>query len=62
MIERILALSISTEFDAIGARQRARQIAVACGFTVIDQSRIATVVSELARNIFNYAGSGTVSF
>jgi signal transduction histidine kinase len=62
MIERILALAVTTEFDVIGARQRARQIAAACGFTALDQARIATVVSELARNIFNYTAAGTVSF
>ena len=62
MIERILAIAVTSEFDVIAARQRARQIAAACGFTALDQARIGTVVSELARNIFNYAGAGTVSF
>ncbi|HEU5434783.1 MAG TPA: sensor histidine kinase [Telluria sp.] len=62
MLEPILALAVTTEFDVIGARQRARQLAAACGFTALDQARIGTVVSELARNIFNYAGAGTVSF
>lgn len=62
MIEQILVTAVSSEFDVIAARQRARQIAAGCGFGVLDQARIATVVSELARNIFNYAGAGTVSF
>ena len=62
MIERILAIAVNNEFDVIAARQRARQIAAACGFGALDQARIATVVSELARNIFNYASAGTVSF
>ena len=62
MIERILATAVSTEFDVIAARQRARQIAAACGFAALDQARIGTVVSELARNIFNYAGAGTITF
>ena len=31
------------------------------GFGAIDQARIATAVSELARNIFLYAGTGTVT-
>lgn len=30
------------------------------GFSVVDQCRIATSISELARNIFLYAGKGTV--
>ena len=33
-----------------------------CGFGVQDQVRIATAVSELARNVYNYAGSGKVHF
>ena len=57
-----LTIAIRTEFDVIASRLRARQIAAFCGFTTLDQARIATVVSELARNIFNYAGSGTVEF
>lgn len=62
MIEKILTLGVGTEFDVIAARQRARQIAAACGFGALDQARISTVVSELARNIYNYAGTGSVLF
>ena len=62
MTQPILRLNVHTEFDVIAARQRARQIAGACGFGSVDQARIGTVVSELARNIFNYAGAGSVSF
>lgn len=60
--QKILTIGVNTEFDVIVARQRARQIAAACGFGSVDQARIGTVVSELARNIFNYAGTGSVSF
>jgi signal transduction histidine kinase len=62
MLEKILTLRVDTEFDVIVARQRARQIAAACGFSSVDQARISTVVSELARNIINYARDGSVSF
>lgn len=62
MLERLLTLAVANEFDVIAARQRARQIAAACGFAALDQARIGTVVSELARNIFNYAGAGTATF
>jgi signal transduction histidine kinase len=60
--QAVLTLAVQTEFDVIATRQRARQIALLCGFTALDQARIATVVSELARNIFNYAVAGTVTF
>jgi signal transduction histidine kinase len=62
MTDKILAFGVDTEFDVIVARQRARQIAAACGFGALDQARIGTVVSELARNIVNYAVAGSVSF
>ncbi|MET0858163.1 MAG: hypothetical protein ABWY27_15525, partial [Telluria sp.] len=60
--QAVLTLAVQTEFDVIATRQRARQIASLSGFTALDQARIATVVSELARNIFNYAVAGTVTF
>ena len=44
------------------ARQRARQIAALLGFDGQDQTRIATAVSEIARNAFRYAGGGKVEF
>src|SRR5437870_6349915 len=42
--------------------QRARQIAGLLGFDTRDQTRIATAVSEIARNAFTYAGGGHVEF
>jgi signal transduction histidine kinase len=62
MTQPILTVDVKSELDVIAARQRARQLAALCGFTMLDQVRIATVVSELARNIVNYASSGTVHF
>ena len=46
----------------MAARQRARQIAGLLGFEAQDQTRIATAVSEIARNAFRYAGGGEVEF
>lgn len=59
---RILKMLISSEVDVVGARQRAREIAVLCVFNQQDQARIATSVSELARNTVSYAGGGQVTF
>jgi signal transduction histidine kinase/CheY-like chemotaxis protein len=59
---RILSVNIQHEPDVVLARQRARQIAGLLGFEVQDQTRIATAVSEIARNAFVYAGGGTVEF
>ncbi len=38
------------------------QIAALCGFGLQDQARIATAVSEIARNVYNYAAPGRVEF
>jgi signal transduction histidine kinase len=58
----LLALSIGDESDIVVARQRARQIAARLGLSHQDQARLATAVSEIARNAFQYAGSGRVEF
>lgn len=62
MMQRLLTVAILSEIDVVGARQRARHIAALCGFGQQDQVRISTIVSELARNVFRYAGEGHVDF
>ncbi len=58
----LLTLELRYEHDVVLARQRGRQIARLLGFDSQDQTRIATAISELARNAFEYAGGGKVSF
>jgi signal transduction histidine kinase/DNA-binding response OmpR family regulator len=58
----ILTINIASENDLILCRQRARQIAGLLGFEAQDQTRIATAVSEIARNAFRYAGKGKTTF
>jgi PAS domain S-box-containing protein len=62
MTEQIAAVAIRQERDVVLARQRARQIAEILGFDRQDQTRIATAISELARNAFQYAGGGEVAY
>src|SRR5215510_830967 len=62
MTPRVLTVALQFEDDVVLARQRARQIARLLGFEAQDQTRIATAVSEIARNAFRYAGSGKVEF
>ncbi|NJN65434.1 MAG: anti-sigma regulatory factor [Chloroflexaceae bacterium] len=52
---------IQSDLDIVTARSKARDIAKSLGFGAVDQARIATAVSELARNIFLYADSGHVA-
>ena len=58
----IVTLPIETESDVVTVRQRARRIAELLGFERQDQTRIATAVSEIARNAFGYAGRGRAEF
>jgi signal transduction histidine kinase/DNA-binding response OmpR family regulator len=62
MAHRIIAVAIDFEQDVVAARQRARQIAGVLGFDGQDQARIATAVSEIARNALRYAGRGDAEF
>jgi signal transduction histidine kinase/CheY-like chemotaxis protein len=58
----LLRMDIRYEHDVVLARQRARQVASALKFDTQDQTRIATSVSEIARNAFQYGGGGLVEF
>lgn len=62
MSTTILTVKVCFEQDVVMTRQRARQIAQALGFDSQDQTRIATAVSEIARNAFQYAKGGKVEF
>jgi signal transduction histidine kinase len=62
MHTRLLRYDIRYEHDIVLTRQRARQICILLGFNVLDQTRVATAVSEIARNTVTYAGGGKVDF
>lgn len=54
-------INIEQESDIVTARQVGRNMSKLFGFGAITQSRIATSISELARNIYLYAGTGTIT-
>lgn len=58
----LLTVVIRTGHDVVAARQQARHAANLLGFDAQDQSRIATAVSEIARNTQRYAHGGHVAF
>ena len=58
----LFSVPIQSEEDVVLARQRARQAAAALSFESQDQIRIATAVSEIARNAFAYARGGIIDF
>jgi serine/threonine-protein kinase RsbT len=53
-------VQIQTESDIVIARRTAREAAAQIGFNVTDVTRIVTASSEMARNLFKYAGSGVM--
>lgn len=58
----ILTAEIRREDDLVFIRRRAHHIAELLGLSAQDQTRVATAVSELSRNAFQYAGGGRISF
>lgn len=52
---------IRTPEDVVSVRQAVRARAVALGFNLVDQTKIVTAASELARNTVQYGGGGSVT-
>jgi len=53
-------LQIRTSDDVVSVRQQVRARAVQAGLGLVDQTKIVTAASELARNTLDYGGGGTV--
>ncbi|MDJ0947657.1 MAG: anti-sigma regulatory factor [Alphaproteobacteria bacterium] len=53
-------IEIRDEQDIVRARTAARSLAETLNFSVVDKTRIATAVSELARNVVVHGGGGYV--
>lgn len=54
------SVEIVTEWDIVAVRQLGRNEAKEIGFGTVDQARITTAISELARNIYLYAKLGEI--
>ncbi len=53
-------IQVRTQQDIVNARHVVRMRAVAAGFRLVDQTKIVTAASELARNTVSYGGGGTL--
>ena len=62
MRHSLLELELANDRDMIAARQRARQVSALLDFDAQDQVRIATAVSEVARNAVRHGGGGRIEF
>ncbi|MDF5734469.1 MULTISPECIES: anti-sigma regulatory factor [unclassified Nostoc] len=59
-IQKTETMDIESSTDVVLVRQTVRQFAVEIGFGLVDQTKIVTAASELARNTLDYGGGGTV--
>ena len=55
-----LVLPVRSQEDVVRVRQSTREAAVAQGFSLIDQTKLVTAASEIARNTLDYGGGGEV--
>ena len=55
-------VEVHREDDVVHAHQTTRTVAAQLGFSGFEQTRIATAMSEIARNALSYAGGGTIAF
>jgi serine/threonine-protein kinase RsbT len=53
-------LEIRSSADVVAVRQSARALAERVGFSLVDQTKLVTAASELARNTIDYGGGGSV--
>jgi serine/threonine-protein kinase RsbT len=53
-------IDVTTDQDVVRVRQLVRTFAVAVKLSLVDQTKIVTAASELARNTLVYGGGGTV--
>jgi serine/threonine-protein kinase RsbT len=54
-------VKVTTSEDVVAVRQLVRKISLLLGFSIVDQTKIVTAASELARNLLDYGGGGTAS-
>ncbi|TMA17725.1 MAG: anti-sigma regulatory factor [Deltaproteobacteria bacterium] len=59
-VERADALPVRGEIDVVLVRQTVRTWSVQQGFTLVDQTKMVTAASEIARNTVLYGRNGTV--
>ena len=59
-VEATETMPVQTADDVVRVRQAVRARAVAARFSLVDQTKIVTAASEIARNTVDYGGGGTL--
>src|SRR6478672_4711061 len=54
-------VTIESQADIVAAREQARALAVEAGFSVCDSTLITTAISEMTRNILEFARRGEIT-
>src|SRR5579862_9824665 len=60
LMEPHKTLTLTTTDDVVRVRREVREHAVAIGFSLVDQTKIVTAASEIARNTIDYGGGGVL--
>jgi serine/threonine-protein kinase RsbT len=58
MVEKRIEVPLGREENVISVRREVRSLALKVGFSLVDQTKIVTAASELARNTIVYGGGG----
>jgi serine/threonine-protein kinase RsbT len=61
LTRRTETMNIALEEDIVRVRQTTRKLAIESGFGLVDQTKMVTAASELARNTFVFGGGGMVT-
>ena len=59
-VVRSETLPVASEPDVVVARRRVREVASETGLSLVDQTKLVTAASELARNTLIHGGGGTM--
>lgn len=59
-VAKHVSMPIRSQEDVVIVRQAVRKSAIESGLNLVDQTKIVTAASELARNAFIYGGGGTI--
>lgn len=62
MLRNILRININNELDIVLAYKRAMQLSERLGIALANQTKFATAVSEICRNVVEYVGNGSIQF
>jgi serine/threonine-protein kinase RsbT len=60
IVEKDETVPVRSGDDVVRVRREVRAYAVGAGFSLVDQTKIVTAASEIARNTVDYGGGGTL--